>query len=245
LEYLVPFSFSPSPLLFTLYLVWKKRKRKMRFINGCVVCTAVIFGQASAQTFQRLGSCPSLGCIFPPDQSDFLPGQYFDIRLETHAPQNGSEVVPGYLTPDEKFTFTIAKDGKPKTAVDAATFFKVDQPAIERWDFAWYEDLFAQAAKTPSMVKVAAKAYRKVALYEPGNYIATLTYANGSMTQANWTVRDMKLTQKAKNVVRTIFPSPQPPTRRLHSSVHNLHHHFTECYRCSICLESLSSHVRQ
>jgi len=175
----------------------------MRFSTACVVCTAVIVGQASAQTFQRLGACPTLGCIFPPDQSDFLPGQWFDIRLEAHAPQNGSEVVPGYLTPDEKFTFTIAKDGKPNSAKDAAAYFKIDQPAIERWNFTWYEDLFAQAAKTPSMVKVAAKAYRKVALYEPGNYIATLTYANGSVTQANWTVRDTKISQKAKNVVRT------------------------------------------
>ncbi|TIA40515.1 alkaline phosphatase-like protein [Aureobasidium pullulans] len=173
----------------------------MRFSTACVVCTAVIVGQASAQTFQRLGACPTLGCIFPPDQSDFLPGQWFDIRLEAHAPQNGSEVVPGYLTPDEKFTFTIAKDGKPNSAKDAAAYFKIDQPAIERWNFTWYEDLFAQAAKTPSMVKVAAKAYRKVALYEPGNYIATLTYANGSVTQANWTVRDTKISQKAKNVI--------------------------------------------
>lgn len=45
----------------------------------------------SAQTFQRLGGCPDLGCVFPPDQTDFLAGQYFDIRVEVHAPVNGSE----------------------------------------------------------------------------------------------------------------------------------------------------------
>jgi len=45
----------------------------------------------SAQTFQRLGGCPDLGCVFPPDQADFLAGQYFDIRVEVHAPVNGSE----------------------------------------------------------------------------------------------------------------------------------------------------------
>jgi hypothetical protein len=176
----------------------------MRVSTACILCTAAIISQASAQTFQRLGACPSLGCIFPPDQSDFLPGQWFDIRLETHAPQNGSEVVPGYLTPDERFTFTIAKDGQQKDCKNAAAYFKIAEPAIERWNFTWYEDLFAQAAKTPSMVKVAAKAYRKVALYEPGNYIATLTYANGSVTQANWTVRDTKISQKAKNVIMFI-----------------------------------------
>jgi alkaline phosphatase len=54
------------------------------------------------------------------------------------------------------------------------------------------------------LVKVASKAYRKVALYEPGNYIATLTYASGSVTQANWTVRDTKISQKAKNVIMFI-----------------------------------------
>ncbi|KAI5268127.1 alkaline phosphatase-like protein [Aureobasidium subglaciale] len=176
----------------------------MRFSTACVVCTTAVIGQATAQTFQRLGACPTLGCIFPPDQSDFLAGQWFDIRLETHAPQNGSEVVPGYTLPDEKFTFTIAKDGQQKDCHNAASFFKVAEPAIERWNFTWYEDLFAQAAKTPSLVKVAAKAYRKVALYEPGNYIATLTYANGSVTQANWTVRDIKMSQKAKNVIMFI-----------------------------------------
>jgi hypothetical protein len=176
---------------------------RMRISTACFVCATALTG-VSAQTFQRLGACPTLGCIFPPTESDFLPGQWFDIRLELHAPQNGSEVVPGYLTPDEKFTFTIAKDGQQKDCKTAASYFKITEPAIERWNFTWYEDLFAQAAKTPSVVKVASKAYRKVALYEPGNYIATLTYANGSVTQANWTVRDTKISQKAKNVIMFI-----------------------------------------
>jgi hypothetical protein len=64
------------------------------------ISAAAVFALAtltSAQTFQRLGACPSeyflrflyirltlaaLGCILPPDQTDFLAGQYFDIRLE-------------------------------------------------------------------------------------------------------------------------------------------------------------------
>ena len=50
---------------------------------------------ASAQTFQRLGTCPTLGCILPPDAQDFLAGQYFDIRVEIHAPVNGSEATDG------------------------------------------------------------------------------------------------------------------------------------------------------
>lgn len=53
----------------------------------------------SAQTFQRLGTCPTLGCILPPDAQDFLAGQYFDIRLEVHAPVNGSEATDGTDSP--------------------------------------------------------------------------------------------------------------------------------------------------
>lgn len=154
--------------------------------------------QCSATAFRRLGACPTLGCILPPDQADFLPGQYFDIRLEVHAPQNGSERVP-YEEPDSNFTFTIAKDGA--SAVTAAQFFSVEEPKLENWNFTWYEDLYAEAAKTPSLVKVAAKAYRRVALYEPGQYIATLSYQDGSETVANWTVRDISPMQRAKNVI--------------------------------------------
>ncbi len=54
----------------------------------------------SAQTFQRLGTCPTLGCILPPDAQDFLAGQYFDIRLEIHAPVNGSEATDGACHPN-------------------------------------------------------------------------------------------------------------------------------------------------
>jgi alkaline phosphatase len=48
---------------------------------------------------------------------------------------------------------------------------------------------------------VAAKAYRNVALSEPGEYTATLTYYNGSTTVANWLVRDIPSTRRAKNLV--------------------------------------------
>jgi hypothetical protein len=151
---------------------------------------------ASAQTFQRLGTCPTLGCILPPDQQDFLAGQYFDIRLEVHAPVNGSEATDG--SPDENFTFSVGKVGEE--AQQAAEFFGVAEPALETWDFTWYEDLFAVDADSPSLVNVAAKAYRKVALYEPGEYEATLSY-NGTTTTASWLVRDLSQERRAKNVL--------------------------------------------
>ena len=159
--------------------------------------------QCSAQTFQRLGTCPTLGCILPPDQSEFLSGQYFDLRVEVHAPVNGSETIEGYSEPDTNFTLNVRSEtgGDGVQAQSAAAFFSVEEPELETWNFTWYEDLFAYANETPSMVRVASKVYRRIALYEPGNYIATLSYQNGEMTEANWTVREIPEERRAKNVV--------------------------------------------
>lgn len=156
---------------------------------------------ASAQTFQRLGACPTLGCIFPPDQVEHLAGQHFDVRLEVHAPVNGSEATPAIAgTPDPNFKFTLGKKGAK--AESASAFFKVEEPKLENWNFTWFEDLFAEDAGTPSLVKVTSKIYRNVALYEPGEYVATLTYYNGSRTEATWVVRDLPAQKKKpKNVV--------------------------------------------
>ncbi|KAF2433356.1 alkaline phosphatase [Tothia fuscella] len=158
---------------------------------------ALLSQLAGAQTFQRLGTCPTLGCIFPPDQADFLAGQFFDIRLEVHAPVNGSEA--NGKQPDTAFKLTIARE--KSAAVDATTYFKVDEPRLERWNFTWFEDLFAKDAKTPSLVNVTSKAYRRVYLKDPGMYTATLTYNNGSKTVAHWEVRDLEKVRKAKNII--------------------------------------------
>ena len=40
-----------------------------------------------------------------------------------------------------------------------------------------------------------------MALYEPGEYLATLSYNNGSKTVAEWLVRDLATVRKAKNIV--------------------------------------------
>jgi hypothetical protein len=152
----------------------------------------------SAQTYRRLGTCPTLGCILPPDQADFLPGQLFDLRVEVHAPVNGSEAAHDGV-PDENFKVTIAKEGEE--AQDFATAFGLDEPEIETWNFSWYEDLFAEDEDKASLVNVAAKAYRKLALYEPGTYTVTLTYYDGETTTAEWTVRPIANERKAKNVI--------------------------------------------
>ncbi|KXG50878.1 Alkaline phosphatase-like, alpha/beta/alpha [Penicillium griseofulvum] len=170
---------------------------------SAISALACFVAYTAAQTFQRLGGCPDLGCIFPPDQVDFLAGQYFDIRLEVHSPVNGSEARIG--EPDENFTFTIAKKGhgkdKGKAPVTATEYFKIDEPELEKWNFTWFEDRFAEDAETPSLVNVTSKIYRRIALYEPGEYEATLTYYGEQKTVANWFVRDLPTKRRAKNVV--------------------------------------------
>lgn len=152
----------------------------------------------SATTFQRLGTCPSLGCVLPPDQSDFLPGQLFDLRAEVHAPVNGSEAAFDGR-PDADFRLTVARDGGEP--VDVARFFAVRQPPLERWRFKWYEDLFAQDRGAPSLVNVASRAYRKLALNCPGRYTVTLHYYGDRKTTAQWVVRPLARAPRAKNVI--------------------------------------------
>ncbi len=77
---------------------------------AAAAAAAALLSLASAQTFRRLGACPTLGCVLPPDQSDFLPGQLFDLRLEVHAPVNGTEAFNNGV-PDEKFSVSIRKEG--------------------------------------------------------------------------------------------------------------------------------------
>jgi hypothetical protein len=65
-----------------------------------------------------------------------LPGQHFDIRLEVHAPANGTQATRNTV-PDSKFTFTIAKSSGQ--AQNASQYFKVAEPKLESWNFTWFE----------------------------------------------------------------------------------------------------------
>lgn len=168
----------------------------MKCTCSAVVAAALLLGSVSAQTFRRLGTCPTLGCVFPPDQADFLAGQFFDIRLEVHQPVNGSEAIG--LPLDEDFTFTVGK--AEAVAKPVTEYFSLPESKLEKWNFTWFEDLFARDAKKPTLVNVASKAYRRIALFEPGEYTATLTYNNGSKTEATWLVRDLAEVRKTKSI---------------------------------------------
>lgn len=114
------------------------RSIRNRVLSSFVFGLFAFIGSASAQHFKRLGTCPTLGCILPPDQTDFYPGQFFDVRVEVHAPVNGSEASNNGV-PDEKFTFCIQSGGKGRgqsgQCEDAARFFDVKEPALEKWSF--------------------------------------------------------------------------------------------------------------
>jgi hypothetical protein len=64
-------------------------------------------------------------------RTDFLAGQYFDIRLEVHAPLNGSEANGGI--PDPNFAFTMQKVGRSPQS--GSSFFSVSEPPLEKWNF--------------------------------------------------------------------------------------------------------------
>ncbi|KAH7362643.1 alkaline phosphatase [Plectosphaerella cucumerina] len=153
----------------------------------------------SAQTFQRLGSCPDLGCVIPPDQSDFLPGQNFDLRVEVHAPESGFESFNDGK-PDEDFSVTIAKKGGESSTLDEF-FERKESPELEKWSFSWFEDLYAEDANEKTPVNVASKVWRRLAIYEPGEYEVTLKYYGNKTTTANWTVRPLATEKKAKNII--------------------------------------------
>lgn len=165
---------------------------------AAAAAAAALLSLASAQTFRRLGACPTLGCVLPPDQSDFLPGQLFDLRLEVHAPVNGTEAFNNGV-PDEKFSVSIRKEGgKAKSITE---FFRIAEAELEKWQFSWYEDLFAEDAGTHSVVNAASRIYRKLAIYEPGNYEVTLKYYGDKTTIANWVVRPLAVKKHAKNII--------------------------------------------
>lgn len=168
-------------------------------ILNTVALVAAGLSVVSAQTFQRLGSCPDLGCVIPPDQSDFLPGQFFDLRVEVHAPESGFESFNDGK-PDEDFSVTITKKGGESASIEE--FFDLkDEPELEKWNFSWFEDLYAEDANEKTKVNVASKAWRRLAIYEPGEYDVVLNYYNGKKTTATWTVRPLATEKKAKNII--------------------------------------------
>lgn len=105
--------------------------------------------------------------------------------------------------------------------MDVAQFFGLSEPAgtpssaprprltaaVEKYNFSWYEDLFAEEAGARTPVNVLAKSYRNVQLHNPGKYSVVFTYNNGMTTKATWEVLPLADCKKAKNLILFIGQS--------------------------------------
>ncbi|ORY59419.1 alkaline-phosphatase-like protein [Leucosporidium creatinivorum] len=166
--------------------------------QAIVFTLAALAATASAQTYRRTGACPQLGCIWPPDQSEFIAGQVFDIRLEVQAPANGSAPFNGGV-PYPEFVLEIGGHGTELTPI--SNFYQIAEPPVEEHSFSYYEDLFYEQNKTKTLVHALSKSYRHVTLYNPGEYVLKLSYNGGMTTIAHWTVLPLAEKPCAKNVI--------------------------------------------
>ncbi|KAI9240437.1 MAG: alkaline phosphatase-like protein [Podila humilis] len=173
--------------------------------------------------FRRLGACPDMGCIFPPDRAHFIAGAKFDVRVEVHA--------EGTSSPDPNYTLQIQKLDQTSTTAamadddgdttfrqrrfiptatppqDFSTYIHTQPGPQETWNFTYFKDA-AQYWKardgdttTVTAVNVVSSAWRQVQLLDPGTYKVTLSYESQKNTEAIWTVDPAPKQRKAKNVI--------------------------------------------
>jgi hypothetical protein len=162
------------------------------------ITAALVFALgAQAQTFRRAAACPGLVCVYPPDQTDFIASQTFDIRVEAHAPVNGSEAYNGGQVDTE---IDIRIGGEGSELIPLAQFFGRAEPAISTYNFSYFEDLFARDSGARTPVNVAAKSYRNLQLNQPGKYKVVVTTKSGLRTEACWEVKPVTKA-KAKNMI--------------------------------------------
>ncbi|KAI9497358.1 alkaline-phosphatase-like protein [Zychaea mexicana] len=147
--------------------------------------------------YPRLGACPDdHSCIFPPDLSQFLPGSYFDLRVELHAyDKNTSNPAPEAYS---NFKTTVRKDGGKWRDVD--DFFDYEEtPALDNWNFEWVDSIetsLSEDAK-PVDVAVTSRIWRKLKFDKPGTYDVSVQYG----PKEGYTVRYTVIEKKAKNAI--------------------------------------------
>jgi hypothetical protein len=134
-----------------------------------------------------------------------VPGSFFDLRVELHAyDKDTSKPTPA---PYKDFKTTIRK-GKGKWH-DINSYFRLHkQPKIENWNFEWIDSIETQYASIlnntnkPIDVAVAARAWRKIKLDEPGEYEIKVQYGPKKSYSVKYNVVEPKKPKKkAKNVI--------------------------------------------
>lgn len=140
-------------------------------------------------------------------RSTFLPGSYFDLRVELHAyDKDTSKPTP---KPYDQFKTTIRKD-KGKW-VDVNKFFKIkSQPVIENWKFNWTDSIekhyasVLQNGQKPIQVAVAARAWRKLRLTEPGLYEIKVQYGSKKSYTVQYQVVEVDATAHPKQSIHPV-----------------------------------------
>ncbi|GAA5822445.1 hypothetical protein JCM10212_006214, partial [Sporobolomyces blumeae] len=172
--------------------------RTRAFVVGALA--ASLFSTSHAQTYRRSAACPNLGCIYPPDQAEFLAGQVFDIRVEVQAPLNGTMPYNNGV-PDGDFSLSISRvgDQHDDDVKTVSEFYGVEPPVVESYNFTYFEDLFYEDRNEPTFVNVLSQNWNYVTLYNPGEYHLKLKYNGGMETLAKWTVLPLAEKRCAKN----------------------------------------------
>ncbi|GAA5888058.1 hypothetical protein JCM6882_000266 [Rhodosporidiobolus microsporus] len=183
---------------------YSKKNTALKVAAAAVACASC----ASAQSFRRAAACPSLGCVYPPDQTELLAGQVFDIRVEVQAPVNGTQAYNGGV-PAEDFALYIRGKGAAEMQ-ELSQFYQIEQPETERYNFTYYEDYYQQEADTPVLVNVLARQYPHLTLFNPGKYELLLKYNGEMSTYAEWEVKPLAEKRDAKNVILFIGDGMAP-----------------------------------
>ncbi|KAI7853651.1 alkaline-phosphatase-like protein [Circinella umbellata] len=152
--------------------------------------------------YPRLGACPDEhSCVFPPDLSQFIPGSYFDLRVELHA--YDTSFTNKTVEPYENFKTTVRRNNGPWVDVDQ--FFNFEEtPALENWDFEWANTIESVVSDdvAPVPVAVTSRIWRKLKFDKPGTYDVSVQYGPKEGYTVRYTVIEPKKPKKkAKNAI--------------------------------------------
>lgn len=134
-------------------------------------------------------------------RSKFLPGAYFDLRVETHAYDTSNKASPpAALT---SFKTRVRKDGGKWKDIDE--FFGIEHsPALERWNFTWIDSIdVAYNDAQGTVVNVASKIWHKLKFDEPGTYDVTVQYSPKDAYTVRYTV--VEVSQQQWNIAMDSF----------------------------------------
>lgn len=124
-------------------------------------------------------------------RSTFLPGAYFDLRVELHAYDKENKNNATQVTPYTHFKTQVRKDGGPWQ--DASSFFHMDQePGLENWNFTWVDSIDARFGSDPGVdVAVSSRIWRKLKFDSPGVYDVSVTYGKKNAYTVRYTVPEV------------------------------------------------------